>query len=112
VPTPLSHIKTRLHAGALSVAVALCVALARPAPPLRTTDGLSSLLARSAHGTVNPAEIVWEPAGSIVAEALFGRHVLFLATPSGTTARDLFRARMRLSAEGNPIEALGLRNLT
>ncbi len=63
-------------------------------------------------GTVLSNEVKWEPGRGIVAEALLGRRVLFLARRRGSSARDLYRARVRLSAEGQPIEPAGLRNLT
>jgi hypothetical protein len=49
-------------------------------------------------------------------DALLGRRVLFLAAPNGQApgqgARDLYRARVRVSPEGQPIDVRGLSNLT
>jgi hypothetical protein len=106
------HLRHRVRAVGLTALVAAGVALARPAPPPRTLEGLALLLSGSAHGAVGVADVVWEPGRGVPAEALLGRRVLFLAATGPGGARDLFRAQVRLSAEGQPIEATGLRNIT
>jgi hypothetical protein len=81
-----------------------------PAPPPRTLEGLAAMLSEAAGAAVQPGDIAWEPSPGVLAEFLWGRRVLFLAAAGG--ARDLFRARVRLTLEGRPVSVGGLRNLT
>lgn len=106
------HFRDRARVGALACGVALGVALGRPVPPPRTLDGLAEALGRALPGTVSPTEIAWEPSRGALLDAWYGRRVLFLASRGGAKERDVFRAKVRVSPEGQPIEATGLRNLT
>jgi hypothetical protein len=83
-----------------------------PSPPPRTVEGLALSLGRAVGGTVLPSDIAWEPARGIVSEALFGRRLLFLAAPRPGAPRDLYRARVRVTAEGKPIDVRGVHDLT
>ncbi len=63
---------------------------------------------------MQPDAIRWEPSNGPVADLLFGRHVLFLATASaaGEDTRDVWRARVRLSPEGAVLDVAGAHDLT
>src|SRR5260221_6852284 len=108
----VAHPSSRLRAVGLSMVAACAIGLARPAPPPRTLDGLAGMLGHAAHGIVLRSEVLWEPSRGVVGEALLGRHVLFLARAEAGKERDLYGARVRLSAEGQPIEVVGLRNIS
>src|SRR5262252_4616510 len=107
-----AYLGSRIRALGLVTGVALAASFARPAPPPRTLEGLAELLGTAAKGTVRPGEVKWEPTRGVLADALFGRRVLFLCAPSPGRERDVYRARVRLSLEGQPIEAVELRNIT
>jgi hypothetical protein len=106
------YLGSRIRALGLFTVVATAVSFARPAPPPRTLEGLADLLAGAAKGAVVPGEVQWEPSRGVLADALLGRRVLFLCAPSTGRERDVYRARVRLSLEGQPIEVTGLRNIT
>jgi len=98
--------------------VGLCVAFGfagscasqKPAPLSR--EGLAEWLGSAIEQSVAPEDIGWEPQRGFIAEALFGRRLLFLAAPQKGQPRDLFRADVRLGYGGQPIAISGLRNLT
>ena len=56
--------------------------------------------------------IVWEPSRGVVADAIAGRRMLFLASATPAGPRDVYRARVRVSFEGKPLELRGYTNLT
>src|SRR5689334_7718362 len=107
-----AYLGSRIRAAGLVAAVAVAASFARPAPPPRTLEGLAALLGGAAKGVVAPGEVQWEPSGGVIPDALFGRRVLFLSAPSAGRERDVYRARVRLSVEGQPIEVKSLRNVT
>ena len=107
-----AYIGSRLRAAGLVTAIAAGTSFARPSPPARTLEGLASLLGRAANGVVVPTEVKWEPSRGALGDALFGRRVLFLAAPSAGKERDVYRARVRVSLEGQPVEVGGVRNIT
>jgi hypothetical protein len=97
----------------LAVAAALAVGsrFVEPAPPPRTLDGLAALLGQATGGTVQSADVAWEPSPGVLAEFFWGRRVLFLSSVGGAP-RDLYRARVRVTLEGRPVTISGLHNLT
>ena len=97
--------------GATAV-VATAIAWSRPAPPPKSLDGVASMLGHASRCTVDPGELAWEPGRGVLAEAFLGRSILFLGRATGSATRDVYRARVRLSAEGKPVDVRGLRNLT
>lgn len=107
-----AHLRARVRAVGAAAALALIGGLARRSPPARTLDALAEMLGHSVHGVVQPSEVLWEPGSGFLSEALFGRRVLFLGAALPGAARDVYRARVRVSAEGQPIDVAGLRNLT
>jgi hypothetical protein len=106
------HFRERTRVAALALGVALGVALGRPAPPERTLEGLAAALGAAASASVLTTDIAWEPSRGAILDALYGRRVLFLGSKGPGKERDLFRAKVRVSPEGQPVEAIGLRNLT
>lgn len=106
------YLGSRIRALGFLTVVATMASFARPAPPPRTLEGLADLLGSTAKGAVVPGEVQWEPSRGVVGDALLGRRVLFLCAPSSGRERDVYRARVRLSLEGQPIEVMGLRNIT
>ena len=92
--------------------VALGARLHLPAPPPKSLQGVAQLLGAAAGQVVRESEFVWEPSGGAWRDALRGRNVMFLAATREGAARDLYRARVRVSREGRPIAVESLRNLT
>lgn len=92
----------RLPAIGALVLLAASVRLCSPAPSPADEAGVAAMLGEAVGGTVAPDGFVWERSGGWLADALFGRRALFLAT-IGEARRDLFRADVRISREGRPI---------
>jgi hypothetical protein len=107
-----AYFTARTRIMGLAALLALAAAGTRPSAPPKSLEGLAALLGRASRSTVLPAAVVWEPGRGVVAEALFGRHVLFLGSATPDAPRDVYRARVRLSAEGKPIAVAAIRNLT
>jgi hypothetical protein len=72
-------------------------------PPEKTLRGLTQLLGRTVGGHVAEADVAWEPRQGAVGELLRGRGVLFLAAPRRGAERDLHRAWVRLTPDGQPL---------
>ena len=104
-------LRARAGWAALFVLASLVLCILAPSPPAGTTEGVATLLGDAAGGKVRPEDFVWEARRGSVSEALFGRHVLFLARREGATQADLFRARVRLTRGGRPISISGVHNL-
>ncbi len=68
------------------------------------------MLATAAGGEVRAEDFVWEERGGLWSDTVLGRRVLFLAKTDG--GRDLFRARVRLTRAGQPIDVRATKNLT
>jgi len=100
-------VRTTLLFGALGAAVA---ASGGPAPS-RDVEGLARALGVAANGDVAPDDIRWEPSRGWASEFVRGRRALFLARRDGAP-RDVWRARVRLSPEGRPLEVVDAHNLT
>ena len=106
----------QLHGG-LAVVFAMLGALAtiaRSTSPGRDIAALSTALGRAAGAgqEIAGSDFRWEASGGIVADFVFGRPVLFLARATGEDPRDVWRARVRLSPEGNVLGVVGVRNIT
>ncbi len=99
----------------LVVVIAACALVTRllaGTPPDPTPQGVAKMLGTAIAGVVHPDEFVWEPSRGAVIDVLMGRDVLFLGIAEHEDLRDLFRARVRVSREGRPIEVQRVRNLT
>lgn len=98
--------------------VVLCSTLAvlarsrEPKPAPKSPEGLASMLGNAVGGTVLRSDIAWEPSSGVLAELLHGRRILFLANHGGEGARDLYRARVRLTLDARPVSIASVRNLT
>jgi hypothetical protein len=92
--------------------LAIFVRALSPAPPPRTLEGLAAMLGRAVDGAVEPGEIVWEPSPGFLAETFIGRRALFLARTKPGAPRDLYRARVRVTLQGQPIDVRDVRNIT
>ena len=101
-----------LACGALGVAVAA----SRGRAPGRDLDAVAAALGQAmgvgAEGTVAPADVRWEPSRGAFADVVEGRWALFLARRAGDDARDVWRARARVSPEGAVLEILDAHDLT
>ena len=81
--------------------------------PARNLSSLADALGRSAGGAIVSGEDVrWEPSGGAIFDFVLGRRVLFLARPDRDEARDVWRARVRVSPEGAALEVFGAHDLT
>jgi len=87
-------------------------ALTRPSPAEPSSDGVARLLGQSSGKVVAARDFRWEPSAGALVDAIFGRRVLFLGSTSEGGARDVLRARVRVTFEGRPIEVRDVRNLT
>jgi hypothetical protein len=96
----------------LCAAAAVVAECSKGSPPPRTLQGVAELLGAAAHATVQPKELVWEPSSGATLDLLAGRRVLFLAAARPGEPRDLYRAWVRVSADGAPLSVARLRNLT
>jgi hypothetical protein len=96
-----------------SAALSTSIAVARDAAPGQDLESLAWALGRSASGArVSPADIRWEPSRGAIEDAWVGRWVLFAARREGEDARDVWRARVRVSSEGAAIEVMDAYDLT
>jgi len=85
--------------------------LAGPPPP-KTLDGLLGALGGVARVTIRQSDFVWEASEGVASDFSNGRRILFLGAERPGAPRDLFRARVRLSPEGRPLEVRDVVNLT
>src|SRR4051812_10643116 len=101
--------------GLLFGSVALLAGVAHcspPAPPERSLSGVAHLLSGAIRGVVKPEELIWEPGQGVIEELLVGRRVLFLGKTHDGSARDLYRARVRVTLDGQPLSVGALHNVT
>jgi hypothetical protein len=61
---------------------------------------------------VLPEDVRWEESRGAVLDTSSGRFVLFLASQEPGAPRDVWRARVRVSPEGRPMEVVDAHNLT
>jgi hypothetical protein len=108
----VAFLRRRLGLVALLLTSLLAARTSGPAVPPATVEGLTALLGQSVGGTVDAADLAWEPSGGFAADALFGRAILFLARREAGAPRDLYRARVRLGLDGRPARVLSAHDLT
>ena len=70
------------------------------------------MLAGAIDGAVKPEEMIWEQSPGVLEELLLGRRVLFLGASHSGAARDLYRARVRVTPDGQPLSVSTVRNVT
>ena len=107
-----TYLSSRGRVLALSAVAAGAVVLSRVAPPESDVPHLLLALGEATHQTVEAEGLAWEPSGGLVADALFGRFVLFLGSDKKGGPRDVWRARVRVSPEGHPISIEDAHDLT
>ncbi|MSP23622.1 MAG: hypothetical protein EXR75_00350 [Myxococcales bacterium] len=84
---------------------------------------VADLLGHATRSTVLPEDVVWEPSHGALIDATLGRGVVFLGAIAAEDAsgaggrgepgmRDVFRACVRVSAEGRAARVLAVENLT
>ncbi|RYG69811.1 hypothetical protein EON77_14390, partial [bacterium] len=100
----------RLPLFAFAAAAGVGSALSRPSLEASTEAELRASLGAATGQHVDT--VVWEPSRGIVVDATLGRRMLFLASASEKGPRDLYRARVRVSYEGKPLELRDWVNLT
>ncbi|MEB2312806.1 MAG: hypothetical protein OZ921_13835 [Sorangiineae bacterium] len=106
------YLRRRAPIVGLAAVIAASARLSQPKPPAPSLEGLAGMLGAAAGGVVAPSDIAWEPSPGFLAESFFGRRILFLAAPERGKARDLYRARVRVTLGGQPLDVRALRNLT
>jgi hypothetical protein len=105
--------RTRGPLVACSAGLALAAGWGRPAPAGRDLSALARALGSAAGAAaVSPADIRWEPSRGAVADAVFGRWAVFLARAPGEDARDVWRARVRVTPEGQALDVAAAHDLT
>lgn len=104
--------KTSGKVAAIVALVAAARACAAGPPPPKTLDGLVQALGTASHSVVRANDFVWEVSDGMVADFTKGRRILFLGADKAGAPRDLYRARVRLSPEGRPLEVRDVVNLT
>jgi hypothetical protein len=85
---------------------------AAPKPPQKSLSGLSAALGQASSGVVDEHDIAWEESPGFFSETFVGRHLLFLSRRTAQEPRDLYRARVRVTLDGQVIEVRNVRNLT
>ena len=101
--------------GLLLGLLAVCAAVSHgstPKPPERSVAGMAKMLGLAISGVVKPEEMIWEQSPGVLEELLLGRRVLFLGASSAGAARDLYRARVRVTLDGQPLSVSTVRNVT
>ncbi|HVY25263.1 MAG TPA: hypothetical protein VHB79_01875 [Polyangiaceae bacterium] len=96
----------------VATALGLASHCATPKPPEKSLPGLSAALGRATAGVVDDHDIAWEESPGFWTETFLGRHLLFLSREKPEAPRDLYRARVRVTLDGQIIEVRDVRNLT
>jgi hypothetical protein len=112
LPDPRRFLKSRGLIVAVAAALGLVSHCAAPRPPEKSLPGLAAALGRASGGVVDDHDIAWEDSPGFWTETFFGRHLLFLSREKQDAPRDLYRARVRVTLDGQIIEVRDARNLT
>lgn len=104
--------RSRVYLITAAASLALGYRCAAPPSPGASPLALAESLGLSSDAQVAPTAFDWEPSRGPWLDALLGRRLLFLGTPRGASNNDLFRARVRVSPEGQPLSVRAVRNLT
>jgi hypothetical protein len=102
---------TRAALVALALAAGAVARLVSAPPASPSVEGVAALLGAAAGARVSPDDVLWEARGGLAHDAIVGRRVLFLGAAEGAR-RDLYRARVRVSASGVALEVVDVRALT
>ncbi len=79
--------------------------------PKATVEGLTGALAKATQVSVDESGLSWEPSGGPIADLVLGRRVLFVGEAPGQP-RDVFRASVRVTPEGQVLRPSRWTNLT
>jgi len=112
LPDPRRFLKTRAALLGLAAGLGLVSHCAVPRPPEKSLLGLSAALGRATGGVVDDHDVAWEESPGFWTETFVGRHLLFLSRPKAEEPRDLYRARVRVTLDGQIIEVRDVKNLT
>ncbi|MFP6684913.1 MAG: phosphodiester glycosidase family protein [Polyangiaceae bacterium] len=107
-----SYLASRRRTVLWIAAAAAAAQVLGPSPPEPSTRGVAQILGASIGGQVDPTAFYWEPSGGTTSDLLFGRRVVFLGRRDGDTNRDVFRAAVRVSRNGRPLNVVATYNLT
>lgn len=102
----------RVRLGGVALLLGCAVRLCEARPPAPSREGLAAFLGAQAGGVVAPDDLAWEPTGGELSDLFAGRWLLFLAAPAPGQPRDLYRARVQVTREGQPLRVLKLRNVS
>lgn len=100
----------RLPILAFAVAAGAGSSLTRPSLQAASAPELRAALEQATGQHVDT--IAWEPSRGVLADQVSGRRMLFLASAQPNGPRDLYRARVRVSYEGKPLQLCDYTNLT
>lgn len=75
-------------------------------------ETFAQALSAAANVHVEARDVRWEPSSGLLGDLALGRFVLFLGSDVPAGARDVYRARVRLSPEGRILSVASVRNLT
>lgn len=96
-----------------SAGLGLVAAVGRAEPPGRDLGRLAKALGDAAgSASVSPGDVRWEPSLGLADDLLLGRWAVFLARAQGEDTRDVWRARVRLTPEGQALEVSAAHDLT
>jgi hypothetical protein len=109
---PSGYFRRRAAALGVAAILALTLRLVGNAPRERSLEGLAHMLGEATHSVVHTDAIVWEESPGFWTEIFRGRRVLFLGAPKEGAPHDVYRARVRLTLDGSPIQVLEARNVT
>jgi hypothetical protein len=112
LPDPRRHLKSRAALAGVAALLGVISHCAVPTPPEKSLAGLAGALGRATGGVVADGDLAWEESPGFLAETFSGRHLLFLSRRTADAARDLYRARVRVTLDGQVIEVRDVRNLT
>jgi hypothetical protein len=117
----MQWLRRRAPAAAACGALGVVAGVSRGGSPGRDLQAIARMLGHSActsaasgsvDGEVTADDIRWEPSRGALADAVIGRRVLYLARRPGEDTRDVWRARVRVSPEGDVLDVAAARNLT
>jgi hypothetical protein len=108
----LGRFRTFRRVAATCAIFAASFALGRGVAPRKDIVDLAGALADATGGVVEPRDVRWEPSNGVVSDFVRGRWALFLSSETKGGPRDVWRARVRLTPEGRPLEVVGAYDLT
>jgi hypothetical protein len=109
--TPRARPMRAVRVGAAAGVLGALVAVLRGPAPAYDARALADALGAATSAKVLPEDVRWGESSGMLGDFLGGRWAMFLASADGQP-RDVWRARVRLSPEGHPIEVTDAHNLT